>query len=472
MKPSTYCLMAGLVLLCCSCGCERNVYVVTMSVVNGKMERQLECWREDPGEEGTPLRDFPAEELTDIAVVYTAPVPEERKRKHVFRGVFADRMPCDVGGDGYVRQATTGLGSLTVYSERFRGDDDLVRKVENPQAAADRLLDATVGWLGTELGEREGWPALRGFLQTEFRHDVRNVALHAVLPNVQAQQSQNAEADPFHLARAAQYLVERGYVGLDEIPAVVQLVLRAEEGAVDEARAGLGEFLLTVLSRKLGTEVASDAVATLANLVATGDLRASFAEYLKTTPAWQQSLHEWEELKKKEPNAGAPDPFGPLEDDCEMLVSVLCSENEGKLTVRLSCPVAPDFTNGVWQDKENVVVWSDALHGEQRLPTFCYAVWSEPDRKGQARHFGRVVLQGKALAAYVMWYAGLDPARAREWDELVAGLTPGTAVEEYVGSFLFSDEQGGSKTPEQWRAQSAANPGRSLLLEACAEEAE
>ena len=78
---------------------------------------------------------------------------------------------------------------------------------------------------------------------------------------------------------------------------------------------------------------------------------------------------------------------------------------------------------------------------------FVYAVWSVPDSDAQVKHFGKVVLKGDALTAYVAWYRGLSKGQLAEWDALIARLHPGPALKRSLARFRFATDPASQHLP-------------------------
>ena len=135
--------------------------------------------------------------------------------------------------------------------------------------------------------------------------------------------------------------------------------------------------------------------------------------------------------------------------------------SENKVEVRLACTNQPFATNGRFDEQTKQVVWSETIAGNDGLPTFFYASWSQPDEEYQQEHFGRIVLGPEALALYCTWRANLDQAQGKEWDTFVAGLKPGQDLEVRLKSFRFSSDQ--QKKADEEKSDLAEMP-RQLIL--------
>ena len=94
---------------------------------------------------------------------------------------------------------------------------------------------------------------------------------------------------------------------------------------------------------------------------------------------------------------------------------------EPMLTVTFHCPVEPDYTNGVWDEKERAIVWKRVIGDEEgsdrRLPTGLYAMWTAPDEEAQQRLLppGRL-LEKDELTRYCLWRATLSAEQAKLYD--------------------------------------------------------
>src|SRR5271165_3224230 len=158
-------------------GCPRNKYVVELVPRGDVIERTLVFHREDgTNSEGAPnYQKFPADELAAINALYPASGITNDGWRHVARGEFGVNQPHDVGGAGTYSNFATSLGSAGMYSERFRGDDDLATRTARRLKAADGLVDHIVNWSHDELGREAHYRDLRHFLDVDFRRDVKNL---------------------------------------------------------------------------------------------------------------------------------------------------------------------------------------------------------------------------------------------------------------------------------------------------------
>jgi hypothetical protein len=216
-----------MLLVLATAGCVSNRYEVELTPDGQTLKREITAWRSSGDKPENP-QEFPQEELEKIAKAYGVRVPEKRDQKHTFQGDFAGEMPQDVGGQGSYTHWETSLGSLSMYVERFRGNDDLMADVDSRMTACDQLVNLLAGWLEAELKDHPGFSDLKKFLDGDFRRDVKNLSLLAWtftnLATVQMENKPDEELGQELVLRASQYLLERGYFTLDELPAFVRAV--------------------------------------------------------------------------------------------------------------------------------------------------------------------------------------------------------------------------------------------------------
>ncbi len=215
-------LVATAIVLIAAAGCEQKIYEVDLRPRGDKIERRLTLTRND-------LRDHSKEnlakddqaELQAIAQDYQTETPSLPRPKASFSGTFGGVLPHDVGGDGHYVHWESPLGRVSVYVERFRGNDDINSSIDDRRKAVDSLVDLLVGWFESELHGESDWPPLRAFLDKQFRSDVQNVSLlvwSTNVPNIFESTDALAEVG----LRAAQYCVERKYASYEEAPILLR----------------------------------------------------------------------------------------------------------------------------------------------------------------------------------------------------------------------------------------------------------
>ena len=106
-----FCLMFAILLVFLA-GCETYKYSLEMKPCDDGVERKL-VWSGDMSDD---VRNR-------ISKSY-----KKRVGSNTFYGKFSGRLPNDVGGAGFYNSFVTNMGKMTIYSERFRGKDDLNEK--------------------------------------------------------------------------------------------------------------------------------------------------------------------------------------------------------------------------------------------------------------------------------------------------------------------------------------------------------
>ena len=421
-------------------GCPHNDYTVELKPTAGGVERTLTFYRADGGNSNGALQyqDFPSNELAAIARVYPSGNVKTDGQRHVATGEFAGALPDDVGGAGSYTNLATSLGDAGFYLERFRGHDDLAGRTEKQFRAADQITDLAMGWTKAEFGRERGYKKLRKFLDEDFRRDVRNAGLYFWAGELSALSNTNAPEE--FTARFAQYLHERGYVELSDVPAL----LPAFNGDSTNSAFPVLRLVRRLVAEKLGLAASDPPPKSLAVLADPDALERSWTNYLAQTDLYRAKVKEWDKKKQTEPGLKTPGPGelpGDLFEDLLEPFKLFGGEAD-QLTVRLALDHAPNHTNGKWQVGQ--VVWEAGLDENRPLPALCYAIWSSPAVQFQQAHFGQVILKGDELTDYCLWQKSLDEKQAGEWKKILAGLQPGQGLKEKLEAF----KQKVAKEPE------------------------
>ncbi len=421
-------------------GCPRNDYIVELKPHGNTIERTLTFYCED-GEDtntGAPnYQSFPTVELTNITALYPKDGISEQTNRHVARGEFTNSMPGDVGGAGSYTNLATSLGSAGFYAERFRGNDDLAGITERSLKSADQLTDLMLGWSKTELGAQPGYEKLRQFLDADFRRDLKNVSAYWSAGSLANGYRTNAGEE--FAVRFGQYLVERGYLKLGDVPALFRSATIQDDQPVQA-------LVQRLVAEKMGVPDTQPVPPFLAFLADEKTLEASLDGYLTNTDLYRARLKQWEEDRKQNPKLQKPDPDSVVSEAAAGLVDFqlnLFGGSDDHLAVRLSLPAAPAHSNGRWDDSLKAVVWDTDIPGRTNatsLPVFCYADWAEPSESFQTRHFGKVALTGDNLTGYCLWRSALGEKQAAEWEALLTSLQPGDQLTNKLAGFRFSGE--------------------------------
>jgi hypothetical protein len=430
-------------------GCSRDQFIIEMRPQGARFERLITCRRVDSNGK---LEAFSEEKLKAVAEHYRERVTSTEPLEHVFRGTFEGRTPADIGGAGFYVHFTSQMGSLSSYTERFRGNDDLQSQVETFQRAADRLVDLLKGWFQAELGQTPGVDKLLEFCDASLRRDFKNLALYLWAGKLIEPHKKDAYEEI--AARIGQYLVEKGCFASEQVPQVAKALW------FDPSHEQAMALLRRQVARALGRPEAESSPEL--GFLDPKRAEASLEKYLRTTPGFAKRTEDWKERCKTDSKAPAPDPLAVLQDTLGDLTPLGLFEGLDRVDLRLACPDSPISTNGVWNGDKQQVEWSSGIQEDRTLPTFTYAVWSHPDSDFQKAHFGGVILSGKDLAQYVLWRQGLDAGQAKEWDAFLAALQPGPELRKKLESFAFSKER--QATGQEQPAESPAKPAVELLL--------
>jgi hypothetical protein len=422
-------------------GCRHgNQYEIELKPDADGVERQLTCWRV-----GDKL-PFPAEQLAFAEVFYGRPPEKPAPEKFRFTGRFAGKMPHDVGGAGTYTVFATPMGSIAVYSERFRGNDDLVEQFEERGKVAERLANLVAEWFESQMGQDRNWPQVHRFLTQDFRRDLHNLSLYFWRAQAKAADDPPIDNPPTEkwesfapyfddTARISQYFSERGYFEPGEL--------------LDWAKAMNGSFssrasaqlLQKVVAKKAGLEN-DEAVHSLDFLSDVDRVVESWNGFLERTTEFEDALRAWEEEKTKTPTEPRPIPddvFWGIVAKQLLRWKLVTDTDEVKLA--LATVERPFATNGRWDEQHQQVRWNQPIDGGGSLPTYCYAVWSDPNSEFQIEHFGRVVVRDRVLADYAATYLVLTGDEEAQWDQLTVDLRPGERLRASIQAFVVKKEQ-------------------------------
>jgi hypothetical protein len=262
------------------------------------------------------------------------------------------------------------------------------------------------------------------------------------------------------LARVIQYLSERDYLSLREMPVLTRWL----NGERDDI-GPLIEFLQVRLSKKLKTDL-KPMFRHLGELFRNEKAEASFVAYFEKTPAYQKKLEAW---RQSHPESEKPSPTSLISDLIDDLIGekLFGSPSTFPVEVQLFLASEPEHTNGHWEDGK--VTWrgnpQENLESPSDVPMLCYALWTQPNEKFQETRFGRVVLEGEALIEYSYWHESLTLEEAGKWDDHLNSMRPGPDLEARLKDFRFvplaKDSQSKDKIPADY-----SDEARNLILRA------
>ncbi len=312
--------------------------------------------------------------------------------------------------------------SPTAFEKRFK--------------AADQLADLLVGWSHAQLGHEPGYPQLRQFLDVDFRRDLKNGSAYwwqGLFIN-----SRETNVNEEFAVRYGQYLFERGYFKLGEIP-------RLEDGLAENDFAPIFHWNQRLVARKMGVPDSKPIPASLAFLADETILQESLTNYLVHTADYHARLKQWKADKKHDPHAKPPDPMNVMQDLASELLPVdsMFGGTPDHLTVKLTLSSPPLHSNGQWDEGHHQLVWSSDIQDRTNLyylPYSCYANWAMAAEEFQKTHLGKVALTGDNLAQYCLWRCSQDEQRGGEWDAFLAGLKPDGNLLSKLNAFRFTNE--------------------------------
>ena len=453
-------------LVCLSlAGCPSNRYEIELKPKGSTMDRSLTCWRKSGGAQGEPqLEPFPAAELEQIAKAYQQSPPPSEARKYTFHGEFIGELPRDIGGSGRHTYWETRMGTLSLYVERFRGDDDLAGAIRARQDAAETFTTLILGWFRSELKNDRDFGKLEEFVDGDFRRDLRNVAVYCWAGQVVAESgsAQRPRQPPLDatefFVRIAQYFLERGYFTATMMP---ELARMAQEEDGDRVL----EVVRTFVASKMGISSAEQAAQRLDFLKSPEQAKQSLDKFLTGTDQHNAFLRKWQQEHKQDANATPPEPHELLGRVAAEATGLEFSTPD-ELQVKLECPTEPFATNGTWEADARRVVWSGRTNAAggppaPALPALFYAFWSMPNEDFQRERFGKVVLAGEPLAEYCVWRKGLTVAEGEEWDQWLSTLAPDNVMQR-LKEFRFSSDAPLPATAEE-KPKSLADKPRELI---------
>jgi len=342
---------------------------------------------------------------------------------------------------------------VNIYSERFRGDDNLNHTLEQAQLLADRMADFLIGWLEYELGDDPNFVNLKAFCNENLRPDLKNLIIYFWLSNI-LEEYKNGALEEMSM-RLQHYAIERGYLS----PKEMHLLTESFE---DGQKQGLRLFRLLVTD-KMGYSLPGMVAKRLVFLSDGKHVEESITRYIRTTDFFKRA---WEDKKREENDPNAKPPEIDVDDfighDIDFEFDIF-SWSDTKIEVKLACENEPFETNGKWDKEASQVVWRSSIAGNEELPTFFFASSSDPNRKYQEEHFGGIVLGDEALAEYCVWRQNLDEEKGKEWDTLILSLNPSEDLEKQLGSFRFSEDRQKQKESDEKESDLAEKP-RELIL--------
>ena len=417
-------LVAGLVG-----GCETREYRIQVTPESGQQfRRELNArvvTRTKAGESVTqPIRT----EVGPWLKMYSHGPETQPDRSLQLSGTFNGSTPDDVGGSGRFRRYTSALGDALLYVEQFRGDDNGARQVQHRFQLIDYAVDHAIWFVRLELKEARDLPTVVKFLDGPLRADLKNAILMAwLLQNREAVADLiDAEpaSEPFQAGIEAlpiaagpmAYILRRGYIQPEQLPALIRLVSGSPEWLAhpDKVASDKDNPLNRFLIDQVGVADADTRKRLLALVDPQADTEARFKHYLRTRPAYKHALAAAEGRGEE-----APDPMEVFLEPVKRWDLRLLADDHDKVFLTLKTQGEPVATNGTYDADAKAVRWdlkvaTGPLVGD-RLPRVCWALWVQPDEKAQKRLLGKSVLVGQGLYKYCLWEASLSAKERSDW---------------------------------------------------------
>jgi len=436
----------------------RALFIATLVgfvLISGCNETYFDLKLRPDGEtlQRTYSTEFEEEELLRLTEIYGhEPATEEfelpdgnTNLKFTFVGEFQRLTPNDIGGSGFLLYCDSAMGSSSMYSEQFRGGDDLAGMLGRQEIAFNRLFDVIILWLETEFGDAPDFAPLRKVVDENLRQDLWNLSLYmstfGIVGTASDRSDENTDDRVFdQLAnRAVHFLIERGYFEAAQLPLIKSRIVDGDDAQLFELFA---RALMNKMNLPPGDSLSPTLVALRDNLDEYGD---SIDLFLESSAALIDLVSAWE--GEAEDRQGETIKVSDYVD--ELASEAFPSDFQyiggsgNFLRVDLHIPQAPYTSNGEW-DEKGVLRWRERLASDDpedtSLPNSLFALWSEPDASFQQEHFGRVVLDNENLGDYCLWRRELSEKEGREWDRLVKSLQPGEELIQTLKDFRFKGE--------------------------------
>ena len=390
-------------------GCTSEKYEIVLTPKDGKVERQVTYSRKNQGI-GLEVKRLEAEyDATHLRIGNSARLEK----------VFGERMPDDVGGHGSYKRWNSPMGNIELYLERFRGSHDYATQLSLRRDAVDDFADLLVDWLTVEIGHETGFDDVEKFLENDFRNELHNLSIGIWQTGFETDSKR-----PEFWFRVAQFLLERDYVQLDQIPTVVR----------DFQENKFPPVLLENLRKRLINEFPLQKIGNKATefFATEAKIKKSFNKYIDGSelvagvllPKWRENLNGQSRPKRILTGEIAGAAFWP---------SSLPFFSSTQVAVKLKSMREPLLSNGRWNQKSGSINWAQSIGEreeqdllENRIPGFAFSVVATPDLKYQTTHFGKEVLNGEKLSAYVFWYNGLTKDEQANLDKFIGGFDDST----------------------------------------------
>jgi hypothetical protein len=260
-------------------------------------------------------------------------------------------------------------------------------------------------------------------------------------------------------ARVPQYLIERGYLDVSQLPRMTRAL---EEMSSGGKPAAFMLLLQDVVRRKLGIAADEPLPASLALFGDAPRLLKSLNESLRKSEEYRAKLAMWEQTPVDQRSELPDEPASVLSDLlAEALhVEVLFGRSD-RLAATLRAATKPIVTNGTWDETRKTITWKKHLASDKatRLaPEIIYALWADPAEAPQDKFFRGVTVRDQNLFGYCLWRNSLTAAEVRQWTSFLNSLQPEDQFAPQLREFRFEGE-----TDENDRS-ARSNVVRDLLI--------
>lgn len=461
-------VLAGLLLQGCN-----DHYHLELTPQGESMARRLSAYRLVERKKKEPKVEAPGDKcLAALAKTYGKDGEKGPGEVRVFRAEIKDRWTNVQGGHAEFARYASDLGTVFYYTENLTGDAHLAEDLEFRMKAADLLVAVLKEWFERELKDEPKQAALAGWLDKNFRSDLKNVCVYARIADVGNKPPEGV--DDAH-AKLLNYLYENEYFTRQEGPRLLRALVNLESG---EGEGAIFAWLQRFVARRMGVADTQPVPESLAFLGSRSKLLASANAHIYKTEAFRKAYEYVKEQAKRQNPEQFTEPMAPPNPGDGMAVILILSMMAGQSnwasflspekpawSAALALPVEPFVTNGSWDGEKKQVRWGDPNKDDKGI-RFVYAGWCEPSERQTAR-FGKVLLDGARLGAYALWFQALHESERAEWAAFVDTVRPGGDLKKALETFRFKAEQA---VDEKEIKPALSNAVRQIFSEALAPE--
>ena len=164
-------------------------------------------------------------------------MPDIEKGKRGFAGTFSGATPQDIGGAGSWSRFKSEMGDLCLYVERFRGNPDQAAVLARAAYCADQLAELVALWFAAEMKDEPRLATLLTFIRGPFRG--RTCAMSPFISGCRRRRGTGAGGGEGHAeefaVQGAQFLAERGYLKVEDLPVLLGAMSRQQDRDVTQA---------------------------------------------------------------------------------------------------------------------------------------------------------------------------------------------------------------------------------------------